>query len=396
MSSKTSPYDLSPIRGYPDTLQIYRIGASKFWQVRLFMGRKYLRKSTKCENKSEAIEFAKRYFDEVKLAERMDFDVHRDTFAACANHLMQRQQSLVNLDQRDQRILSEDRKKLDKDILPFLGRKAVADITSETLDEYINEISANRKLSPSTLKKHLVVIRKVLGEAQRKGFLRSIPPFPNIKIKDNPRPYFSETEYRKLWMTARQLSKENLKVRYVPLDEEIWDFIVFNVNVFVRLSDLKLLKHRHVQMVEDDTSRYLIISPIRSKTVDRDSASMEAAVDVYKRLLERHRAKGFGKQDDYVFFPQYPNREYALQTLRRQFEFVLESAELKLDARGRARTIYSLRHSALMFRLLNGENVDIFFLARNALTSVNQLERFYLSHAESRMKIENLQSFKKV
>jgi hypothetical protein len=31
--------------------------------------------------------------------------------------------------------------------------------------------------------------------------------------------------------------------------------------------------------------------------------------------------------------------------------------------------------------------------AQNALTSVNQLERFYLSHAESKMKIENLQSF---
>ena len=45
-----------------------------------------------------------------------------------------------------------------------------------------------------------------------------------------------------------------------------------------------------------------------------------------------------------------------------------------------------------MYRLLYGDNVDIFLLARNALTSVDQLERFYLSHAESRMKIGNLQS----
>jgi hypothetical protein len=46
-----------------------------------------------------------------------------------------------------------------------------------------------------------------------------------------------------------------------------------------------------------------------------------------------------------------------------------------------------------MFRLLKSKNIDIFMLAKNALTSVNQLERFYLSHAESKMKIENLQSF---
>ena len=69
-------------------------------------------------------------------------------------------------------------------------------------------------------------------------------------------------------------------------------------------------------------------------------------------------------------------------------------AGLKKDARGRARTLYSLRHTALMFRLLKGDNVDIFLMARNALTSVDQLERFYLSHVESRTKIENLQSFR--
>ena len=63
------------------------------------------------------------------------------------------------------------------------------------------------------------------------------------------------------------------------------------------------------------------------------------------------------------------------------------------DARGRARTLYSLRHTALMFRLLKYDNVGNFLLAQNALTSVDQLERFYLSHAESRMRIENLQSF---
>ena len=131
MSSRTAPYDLTHIRGYPDALQIYRIEASKFWQVRLFVGRKYLRKTTKCENKADAIDFAKRFFDEVKLAERLDFDIHRDTFAACANHLMNRQRAMVARGERDDRLLTEDRKKLESDILPFFGTKAVADITTD-------------------------------------------------------------------------------------------------------------------------------------------------------------------------------------------------------------------------------------------------------------------------
>ena len=47
-----------------------------------------------------------------------------------------------------------------------------------------------------------------------------------------------------------------------------------------------------------------------------------------------------------------------------------------------------------MFRLLKGDKVDIFMLARDALTSVNQWERFYVSHAETRMRIEGVQSFR--
>jgi len=271
---------------------------------------------------------------------------------------------------------------------------AVADITTQTLDEYIDHVSSDRKLSPSTLNKHLVVVRKVLNEARRRGYLKALPLFPSVKRKDNPRPYFKDSDYRRLWRAASDLSKEGLKVRYVPLTEEIWDFIVFHVNVFVRVSDLKTLKHRHVQVVKEHGTQYLLLSVTKSKTVNRDSATMPFAVDVYERLLKRHRERGFGKADDFVFFPEYQNREYALQTIRRQFEFILEHAGLKEDSRGRARTLYSLRHTALMFRLLKGDNVDIFLLARNALTSVDQLERFYLSHVESRTKIENLQSMR--
>jgi hypothetical protein len=121
---------------------------------------------------------------------------------------------------------------------------------------------------------------------------------------------------------------------------------------------------------------------------------MPIAAVVYERLRERQKEQGFGKPEDFVFFPQYKNRNYALQTIRRQFEFLLGKAGLRKDRLGRNRTIYSLRHSALMYRFLRGNNVDIFMLAKNALTSVSQLERFYLSHAASKEKIENLHSFR--
>jgi hypothetical protein len=209
MGNRTNPYDIESVSGYPKALQIYRIPASSFYQVRLFVGRKYLRKSTRCESKGEAIKFAKRFYDEVKLAERLDFEIHRDTFAACSNLLMKRQQALVARGERDERLISEDRKKLAKDILPYFGTMAVAEITSQTLDDYIDHISRGRTLSPSTLNKHLVVIRKVLDEARRRGYLKALPLFTTIKRKDNPRPYFTDSEYRSLAL-ARSFSASGI------------------------------------------------------------------------------------------------------------------------------------------------------------------------------------------
>lgn len=262
------------------------------------------------------------------------------------------------------------------------------------IDDYIDDISRKRKLTPSTLNKHVVVIRKVLNEARKKGYVKTLPVMNPVRQKDNPRAFFNDKEYSMLWREARNISKLGMKVRGVPLDEEIWDLIVFHVNVFVRISDIKLLKHRQIQVVDEENEKMLVISPIRSKTINRDSISMEFAVDVYRRLSSRHKELGFGAAEDYVFFPQFQNRAYALQSMRRQFEFILQKTGLKKDARGRDRTLYSLRHTALMFRLLKCEGVDIFMLAKNALTSVDQLQRFYLSNAETRMRVKNLQSFR--
>jgi len=398
MSSRSSPYDMNPIKGYPKALQIYRIGASKYWQVRLFVDRKYLRKSTKSENKADAIEFAKRFFDDIKIAQRTGGDVHRDVFAACAKHMMTRQESLVATDQRNKRIVSEDHKKLNLDILPYFGNKNVGSITTSMLDDYIATIGA-RKLSPSTISKHLVVIRKVLGEAQRRGYIMSLPMFPSVRRKDNPRPYFTTKEMLKLQAKARELAKLNIKVRYVPLTEEMLNFLTFSVLVFVRLSDLKLLKHKHIRKdaYKEDGKNvfYLSIIAASSKTIVKESLSMAGAVAQYEKLRSRQKSMGLAGPDDYVFFPQYRNRDYALATIRRQFEFIQKEAGLERDNLGRKRTLYSLRHSALMYRIKTSENLDIFALAKNALTSVDQLERFYLSHVQLPEKARALLSIRK-
>ena len=131
------------------------------------------------------------------------------------------------------------------------------------------------------------------------------------------------------------------------------------------------------------------------KTIDRTSMSMEVAIPVYRRLLEHHKKLGLGGPDDYVFYPEHKNRQYALNVIRRLFDHLLQQTNLKKDAHGIARTLYSLRYTALKLRYLYGEKFDIHTLALNALTSVETLERFYLSHGVSERKLAELLTFKR-
>ena len=51
---------------------------------------------------------------------------------------------------------------------------------------------------------------------------------------------------------------------------------------------------------------------------------MRFAVTVYERLTAHNKAMGRGvAADDYVFFPNYPKRDYALQQLQRQFDVLM-------------------------------------------------------------------------
>jgi hypothetical protein len=102
-------------------------------------------------------------------------------------------------------------------------------------------------------------------------------------------------------------------------------------------------------------------------------------VSVYQRIRQRYPD---AKPDDYIFLPQYENRQTASRVVQRQFNMLLERAGLETDAAtGQDHTIYSLRHTAICMRLvLSHGKVNIYTLAKNAGTLVDQIERFYTKY----------------
>jgi integrase len=168
--------------------------------------------------------------------------------------------------------------------------------------------------------------------------------------------------------------------------------IRFMVNSFVRPGDIRQLKHKHVQVVRSE-STYLRLTLPETKKHDTPVVTLRPAVQVYEVALARAQAKGLGGPDDYVFLPGETDRVYALAVLGFWFKWVMREAGVAtVDVLGRDRTLYCLRHTSIMFRLLYGQGIDMLTLARNARTSVQMIERFYASALDGEMNVAMLQS----
>ena len=120
--------------------------------------------------------------------------------------------------------------------------------------------------------------------------------------------------------------------------------------------------------------------------------TLQPAVFVYERLLAQQRTDGYGRPNDYLFLPSLEERRNLLVVYGWQFMYLQSLAGIEGNAaNGQTRTIYSLRHTAMTFRLLYGGKIDLLTLARNARTSVQMIERFYASNLTAEMNIDLLQ-----
>lgn len=272
----------------------------------------------------------------------------------------------------------------------------IGDLTTDAIRKYLRfaaEESTKGKLSPFTLRRHVSAVAGILRLAAERQLISAIPPMPRIKAKDAPRAWFPAAEYRRLCTTAHALG-QNAQRRGDSQDAADWhelgDLIALLVNSFLRPGEWKNLRHRHIAADRRGPNPHLLIVLERSKTGARTVASMPSGVKIYDRIVARSGCS----PDDHLFLNRYSNRQTAQDKVWRLFRKLLEKTGLRFDPHGRARTLYSLRHTSLMLRLLRAENLDLLTLARAGGTSVPMLERFYLSHLGPAMKLADLQSFK--
>ena len=68
---------------------------------------------------------------------------------------------------------------------------------------------------------------------------------------------------------------------------------------------------------------------------------------------------------------------------RELFKAVLDEEKLRTDRDGLPRTAYSLRHTYICLRLMEG--ADIYQIAKNCRTSVEMIEKYYAAHIKTNL-----------
>jgi integrase len=207
--------------------------------------------------------------------------------------------------------------------------------------------------------------------ACRHRWINAVPDL-SAPYKSSPkivnRGWFSPEEYRTLYEATRRRAQHPANERHRWACEQLHDFVLFMANTGLRPDEAMRLEYRDVKIVQDDPTNETILEiEVRGKRGVGHCKSMTGAVLPFRRLTKRNN-------------PQ-PNERLFPKNQRELLNTILQEEGLKVDRDGNQRTAYSLRHTYICFRLMEG--ADIYQIAKNCRTSVEMIETYYASHLKN-------------
>jgi integrase len=342
-------------------VHLYRRDNSSFWQCSTYLEGKNRRATTKHESLALAKEFAEDWYLGLRGKQRDGLLKNEKTFRQAADQFV-REYEIITEGQRSPRYVEDHQRRLRNHLLPFFGRLGLSEITPGKVQEYRIHRRQNgevgRPPALSTMHQEVVTLRQVLKTAIRHGWLSHLPymsqPY-GASAKISHRAWFSPDEYRQLYGATRKRAKEADGKAWQWAAEQLHDYVLFMANTGLRPDEANNLEYRDITITEDEATGETILEiEVRGKRGVGYCKSTTGAVRPFQRLTERNAPS----PTDRVFPADH----------KKQFNRVLAELNLKLDRSGNRRTAYSLRHSYISFRLLEG--ADIYQIAKNCRTSV--------------------------
>jgi integrase len=371
-------------------LHVYKRDNSRFWQCSTYLAGRNHRTTTKEQDLEHAKGLAEEWYLSLRVKHRAGELKGGKTFRTSAEQF-QREYEALTVGERNPRYVKSHGDRLRVHLNPFFGDMSVNEITPGTVQDYRVHRATSRKdpktgepvrPSRSTLHHEIVTLRHVLKTAQRHGWLKFLPDLSapyKASGKIAHRAWFSPEEYKQLYQATRRRAEDPPKPRWKWECEQTHDFVLFMVNTGLRPDEAMRLEFRDVEIVEDKATAETILEiSARGKRGVGYCKSMPGAVVPFERLRDRERPDPADPEKK--FKPGLTDRLFP-KTHRELFNAVLDEENLKKDREGRPRTAYSLRHTYICLRLMEG--ADIYQIAKNCRTSVEMIEKFYAAHIKN-------------
>ena len=395
-------------------VQLYQRGTSRFWQARSSVGGMQRQFSTKKESLEQASKVAEDWFLTLHAKDRIGVLNSGPTFKKAADQFL-KEYGVITEGERSEKWTEGHAIRLRLHLVPFFGELPLNKVTPGKVQEYrVHRMTTYQEPNPlserknkpsskpparSTLHDEVVTLRMVLKTAIRHGWLDHLPDLsPPYKTqgKLSHRPWFSPDEYKQLYEAARAYAKTPNRERFRWNAEQVYDFVLFMANTGLRPDEAFNLEHRDVSIVKDDaTGEEILEIEVRGKRGVGHCKSMPGAVRVYQRIkarakpvkeetrTERQKRRKVGGEPPPKPVLEYPTGIDLLFPGNhiKLFNNLLDRTKLKLDRDGKPRTAYSLRHTYICMRLMEG--ADIYQIAKNCRTSVEMIEKHYAIHLKN-------------
>lgn len=400
-------------------LHVYRRPNSRYWQCATFLLGRNFRTTTKQESIPLAKEFAVEWYMEVyaaaKRRERGEtvpppstlrgghpdiLDRRRRPIASGPSFKQAADAFLIEYPisvqgERNEHYVAQKEIIVRVHLMPFFGKMALSEITAGAIQDYRTHRQTSRKklikkrgskkgqevvLRPArtTVQKEIICLRQILKLANRKGWIAALPDMSVAYKKSGKvshRAWFSPEEYNQLVEATRKRVENPPKPRWKAECEKFHDYVLFMANTGLRPDEASRLEFRDVTVVKDAATKERILEiEVRGKRGVGFCKSTNGAVFPFERLLERRTKANGGK-------PPPPSSTVFGKIQRELLNNILGELGLKHDRDGNLRTAYSLRHTYICMRLMEG--ADIYQIAKNCRTSVEMIEKFYASHIKN-------------
>lgn len=388
-------------------LHVYRRENSRYWQCSTYLGSRNYRQTTKEVSLAAAKDFARDWYMERCVEDRqrrrggvalLDGTVQPPIAGTGAPTYGRRRRTptgpsfkdaadaftsefeVITLGERNAEYVASKSDHIRVHLLPFFGDTALEDITAGKVQEYRAHRQTSRvdpktgkpkKPARATLHGEIVTLRQILKTANRKGWIAAIPDMSapyKTSGKVEHRAWFSPEEYKMLYEATRERAKNPPKPRWREVCENFHDYVLFMGNTGLRPDESARLELRDVKIVNDESTGERILEiEVRGKRGVGFCKSMPGAILPFERVRKRKQLK--------------PTDRIFGKSPRELMNTVLDELNLKFDRDGHIRTCYSLRHTYICLRLLEG--ADIYQVAKNCRTSVEMIEKFYGRHLKN-------------